>query len=102
MTIPLLMDAAPGVDPLPPPAPPPPPIGGGFSSAGIVAPGAALAGTSVILTWDVAPGAIPAGSIYQVYIDKILVYSGPNMRAIVPAAASGRRLHVDVGWVAPA
>jgi hypothetical protein len=96
-------------DPLPGPTPPadplPPPAsvaaGGTINEAGITVVSVGMVDTNLMIRWTADPAIVPADALFHVYIDRVLTYTGPRNWAAVPPGASGRRVLIDVGWVAP-
>lgn len=70
-----------------------------FSQAGIADVLVMADGPDLFITWS---GPAPAGTTFQVYVDRVLVWSGAARRchAPIPAQAVGRNVWVEVGTVA--
>jgi hypothetical protein len=77
-------------------------MAGEFSEAGIVNPTVRVDDTDLIVSWSVDPATVEAGSDYfQVYVNKRLVWSGPERVAVLPGLnVAGQAALFHVGTVA--
>jgi hypothetical protein len=76
-------------------------MAGEFSEAGIVNPTVRVDDTDLIVSWSVDPAIVPDGSFFQVYVNKRLVWSGPEHVAVLPGLnVAGQAALFHVGTVA--
>jgi hypothetical protein len=67
-----------------------------FSEAGITLNAPIARGAELFISWT---STLPAGTIYQCYIDQVLVYANTNLSTVIPLP--GDTIHIDVGSVGP-
>jgi hypothetical protein len=76
-------------------------MAGEFSEAGIVSPTVRVDDTDLIVSWSVDPAIVPDGSFFQVYVNKRLMWSGPEHVAVLPGLnVAGQAALFHVGTVA--
>jgi hypothetical protein len=67
-----------------------------FSEAGITLNAPIARGAELFISWT---STLPAGTIYQCYIDQVLVYANTNLSTVIPLP--GDTIQIDVGSVGP-
>jgi hypothetical protein len=67
-----------------------------FSQTNITNPRATVDDVSLLVEWDTTE---PAGTVFQVYVDHLLTYSGTQTKVYLPYPAVGDTVNIDVGAV---